>query len=70
VKLAEMTLEINPYELTALFEHCFLETEQIESQGNCLRLSYRKCIKWAKKKCFVVSFCYFIGGKFSYAGTY
>jgi hypothetical protein len=49
VKLAEMTLEINLYELMAPFECFILETERMETQGNCLRFWYRKCIKWVKE---------------------
>jgi hypothetical protein len=36
VKLAEMTLEIDLYELTAPFGHCIFETERIEAWGNRL----------------------------------
>jgi hypothetical protein len=66
---AEMTLEINLYELTAPFEHCVLETEQMETQGNSFRFWNRKCIKWVKKL-FHCQMCYFLGGKFSYAGMF
>jgi hypothetical protein len=69
VKHAEMTLEFNPYELTTPFECCAVETEQLETQGNCLRFWYRKCIKQVKNG-FVVTFWYLLGGKFSYAGPY
>jgi hypothetical protein len=30
--VSEMTLQSNLYELTTLFEHCVLETEQMETQ--------------------------------------
>jgi hypothetical protein len=33
----EMTLEINLYELTAPFECCILETEQVETWGKILK---------------------------------
>jgi hypothetical protein len=32
-----MTLEINPYELTAPFECCILETGRMETWGNSLK---------------------------------
>jgi hypothetical protein len=35
--MAEMSLEINLYEVTMPFECCILETEQMETQGNSLR---------------------------------
>jgi hypothetical protein len=69
VKLAEMTLEMNLCELTVSFEHCILETERMETEGNCLRFSYRKCTKWVKKL-FRRQICYFLVGKFSNVGTY
>jgi hypothetical protein len=47
VKLAQMTFQINLYELTAPFEQCILETGWMEIRGNCLRFWYRKCIKRA-----------------------
>jgi hypothetical protein len=50
--VAEMTLAINLYELTAPFENCILETEQMETRGNSLRFWNRKYIKWVEK-CFV-----------------
>jgi hypothetical protein len=66
VKLAEMTMEINVRELTVLFEHCILEIERMETQGNFLRFWYRKWVQ----KLFCHQICYFLGGKFAYAGTY
>jgi hypothetical protein len=44
-----MTLEVNLCELTAPFESCILETERMETGGNCLRLPYIKCITWVTK---------------------
>jgi hypothetical protein len=67
--VGEMTLEMNLYELTVPFECCILETEQMETWGNSLRFWNRKFIKWAKKL-FRHQICYFLGGKFSYAGMY
>jgi hypothetical protein len=67
--MVEMTLQINVYELAAPFEHCVLETEQMETQGNSLRFWNRKCIKWVKKL-FCHQICYFLEGKFPYAGMY
>ena len=34
VKLSVEMLETNPYELTASFQRCILETERIETRGN------------------------------------
>jgi hypothetical protein len=67
--VAEMTLEINLCQLTTPFEHCVLEMEQMETQGNSLRFWNRKCIKWVKKL-FHPQICNFFGGKFSYTGMY
>jgi hypothetical protein len=61
--MAEMTLRINLYELIMPFEHCVLETEWMETQGNSLRFWNRKCIKWVKKL-FHCQICYFLGRKF------
>jgi hypothetical protein len=47
--IAEMTLEINLYEVTTPFERCVLETVLMETQGNSSRFWSRKCIKWVKK---------------------
>jgi hypothetical protein len=43
--MGEMILETKLYELTAPFECCILETEQMETWGNSLRFGNRKCIK-------------------------
>jgi hypothetical protein len=51
------------------FEHCILETERMETLGNSLRFWNRKCIKRVKKL-FHHEICYFLGGKFFYAGIY
>jgi hypothetical protein len=67
--LAEMTLEINLYELNMPFQCCVLETEQMATQGNSLTFWNRKCIKWVKKL-FRCQICYFLGGKFPSAGMY
>jgi hypothetical protein len=68
VELAEMTLEINLYELTTPFEHYFGNNEckvrEIVSDLDIENVLNRL------KKCFVVNFCYILGGKFSYVGTY
>jgi hypothetical protein len=53
----------------APFEGCVLETERMETWGNSLRFWNRKCIKRVKKL-FRRGICYFLGGKFSYAGMY
>jgi hypothetical protein len=34
----EVILEIDLPELTAPFERCILETEQVETQGNCFTI--------------------------------
>jgi hypothetical protein len=47
--VAEMTLEINLYELIVPFEHCILETEWMENQRNCWRFWNKKCIIWVKE---------------------
>jgi hypothetical protein len=51
----------------APFERCVLERERMETWGNSLRFWNRKCIKrvkwWFRRE-----ICYFVGGKFSYAG--
>jgi hypothetical protein len=42
VKRSRNDLDCSP------FEHCILETERIETQGNSLRFCNRKCIKQVK----------------------
>jgi hypothetical protein len=44
-----------------------LETEQMETQGNCFRFCNRKCIKWVKKV-FHCQSCYLLGSKFYLCG--
>jgi hypothetical protein len=68
--MADMTLEINLYELTAPFECCVLETERMETRGNSLRFWNKKCIKWVKKKLFHHQICYFLRRKFCYVGMH
>jgi hypothetical protein len=65
--MAEMSLEINLHELATPLESCILEAERMETRGNALRFGKRKCIKWVKKL-FLHQVCYFLGGKFPYAG--
>jgi hypothetical protein len=67
--VAEITLEINLYELTVPSECCASETESMETRRNSLRFWNRKCNKWVKKL-FYSQICYFLGGKFPYAGLY
>jgi hypothetical protein len=49
VKLAEMTLGINLYELTTPFESHILETERMETWGNCFKILIQKMYYMGKE---------------------
>jgi hypothetical protein len=67
--VAEMTLKINLYELTAHHLNAAFWKQRMETQGNSLRFWNTKCIKQVKEL-FRSEICYFLGGKISYAGMY
>jgi hypothetical protein len=48
-KLAEMTLEVSPYELTVAFECCILETMHVNS-GKLFTIFIWKMYQTGKKK--------------------
>jgi hypothetical protein len=53
----------------APFERCVLETERMETRGNSLDFDTENVLN-GQKKLFHHEICYFLSGKFSYAGVY
>jgi hypothetical protein len=67
--VAEITLEINLYELTTPFEPLRFGKATNGNMGKFFKILKQKVYKWFKNL-FHRQICYFLGRKFPYAGRY